>query len=87
MTSIEHKAEDFVIDAELLSKAFGFSQDEIKTRMRDGAITSRCETGEGADAGRWRLTFYHRDRACRFIVDAAGTVVSRTTFPIRTSDA
>lgn len=84
MTSIERKAEDFVIDAALLAEAFGLSQSEIKTRMRNGTITSRCETGVDEDAGRWRLTFHHGDRACRFVVDPAGNVVARSTFPSRT---
>lgn len=84
MTGVERKGGDFIVDAALLSEAFGLPQDEIKLLMRDGAITSRCEAGIGEDAGRWRLTFQHRDRACRFIVDGAGTVLTRTTFPIRT---
>ena len=84
MTTVERNAEDFVIDAALLADAFGLSQEEIKVRMRDGAITSRCETGVDKDAGRWRLTFHHGGRACRFIVDAGGNILTRATFPVRT---
>ncbi|GEM_PF-371142 len=84
MTAVEHKAGDFVIDAALLAEAFGLPQSEIKARMRDGAITSRCEAGVDEDTGRWRLTFHHADRACRFIVDAAGNALTRATFPIKT---
>ncbi len=82
MTAVERKAADFVVDAALLADAFALSQDDIKARMRDGAITSRCEAGVDDDAGRWRLTFHHGDRACRFIVDEAGNVLKRVTFPI-----
>ncbi|WP_099827496.1 DUF6522 family protein [Oceaniglobus indicus] len=82
MTAIERNADDFVVDAALLAEAFGLSEDQVKTRMRDGAITSRCEAGIDEDAGRWRLTFHHGDRACRFIVDDAGKVMTRATFPI-----
>jgi hypothetical protein len=71
MTAVERKAEDFVIDATLLAEAFGLSQDEIKARMRNGAITSRCEACVDEDAGLWRFTFHRGDRACRFIVDEA----------------
>ena len=81
MTDIERKAEDFVVDAALLAQAFGLSQDEIRDRMRAGTITSRCETGEGEDAGRWRLTFHLGDRACRFIVDRDGNVIKKASFP------
>lgn len=84
MTSVERRAEDFVIDAALLTDAFGLSQEEIKARMRAGIITSRCEAGVDADAGRWRLTFHHGDRACRFIVDDGGNILKRATFPIKT---
>ena len=87
MTTIERDAGDFVIDAELLAAAFGLLQDEIKARMRNGAITSRCETGIDEDAGRWRLTFQHADRACRFVVDEAGNVLTRTMFPVESRPA
>ena len=50
MTSIQAKAGDFVIDAALLADTFRLSQDEIKARMRKGAITSRCEAGVDEDA-------------------------------------
>jgi hypothetical protein len=84
MTAVEREAGDFVIDAALLADAFGLSQDEIKARMRDGAIVSRCEAGMAADAGRWRLTFHHGNRACRFIVDEAGNILMTARFPVRT---
>jgi hypothetical protein len=83
MTSVERKAGDFVIDAALLADAFRLSQDEIKARMRKGAITSRCEAGVDEDAGRWRLTFQHGNRACRFIVDEEGIVLQKATFLIK----
>ncbi|MDO5528822.1 MAG: DUF6522 family protein [Paracoccus sp. (in: a-proteobacteria)] len=78
---IERDGDDFQVDAELLSGAFGLSQAEIKARMRDGRITSRCETGEGEDAGRWRLTFQHEGRALRLVVDGTGAIISRASFP------
>jgi len=85
--SVERAAEDFVIDAALLADAFGLSQEEIKARMRNGAITSRCETGVGRDAGRWRLTFHCADQTCRVTVDEAGTVLKIATVPGRTDRA
>lgn len=83
MTAVERAAGDFVIEARLLAEAFDLTEDEIRQRMRDGGITSRCEVGLDEDAGRWRLTFHHGDRACRFIVDGAGTVLKTVTFPIK----
>lgn len=75
---------DFVIEARLLAGAFDLSESDVRTRMREGRITSRCETGVDEDAGRLRLTFYHWDRACRFIVDEAGIVLKKATFQITT---
>lgn len=82
MTAVERKAKNFVIDAALLAEAFTLTQDEVRSLMRDGAITSLCEAGVDADAGRWRLTFYHGTRACRFVVDDTGTILTRSAFPI-----
>ena len=84
MTSVERRSDDFVIDAALLADAFGLAQEEIRARMRAGTITSRCEAGVAEDAGRWRLTFHHDGRACRFIVDADGSILTRAMFPVRT---
>lgn len=81
MTDVERSEGDFVIDVALLADMFGLSREEIKVRMRDGTITTRCETGVGEDAGCWRLTFHLRDRAYRFIVDGSGNVLTRSTFP------
>ena len=83
MNAVARNGADFVVDAPLLAQTFGLTEAEVRAAMRAGDITSRCETGEGEDAGRWRLTFHHRDRALRLIVDEAGTIQKRTTFPIR----
>lgn len=83
MTAIQRTADDFIIDADLLAEAFKLTQDEIRQAMHDGRITSRCETGIDEDAGQWRLTFYHGDRLCRFIVDEAGNILKKTAFPIK----
>lgn len=57
MAGIIATDEGFQVEAELLGEEFDLPPEEIAERMRDGRITSRCEKGEGADAGRWRLTF------------------------------
>lgn len=83
MTAVSRDGADFVVEAPLLAETFGLTEAGVRAAMRAGDLTSRCETGEGEDAGRWRLTFHHRDRALRLVVDAAGTIHKRTTFPIR----
>jgi Family of unknown function (DUF6522) len=46
--------------------------------IRNGEITSLCERGVNEDAGRYRLTFFHKSRRVRLVVDANGTVVQRS---------
>jgi Family of unknown function (DUF6522) len=47
--------------------------------MRKGAITSLCERGIDADAGRFRMTFFYKSRRLRLVVDAAGNILQRST--------
>lgn len=82
MSAIEHEGSDFVVDATLLSVAFGRPVEEIKASMQDGRITSRCEKGSGEDAGRWRLTFYHAGRALRLTVNEEGEILKRSVFTV-----
>jgi hypothetical protein len=79
--AVERGAGGFVVEARLLAEAFRLREGEVRALMREGRITSRCEAGEGADAGRWRLTFFHGERACRITVDAEGRVLGRATLP------
>jgi hypothetical protein len=78
---IERDGDGFVIDAALVAEILGIGVAEVREGMRSGAITTRCETGEGADAGRWRLTFHHGGVARRLVVDDGGRVLRRSAFP------
>jgi len=83
MTTIERDGDGFAVDATLLAEALGLTPAQVKERMRDGRITSRCEAGVDEDSGRWRLTFHHGSKACRFIVDDSGRLLTRASFPVR----
>lgn len=80
--TIERNGDKFIVPVELLSDVFGLSEAAVRQGMRANTITSVSETGVGEDEGRWRLTFFFQDRACRFIVDQHGQVLKRTSFPI-----
>ncbi|MDN5785614.1 DUF6522 family protein [Pseudorhodobacter sp.] len=80
MPAVEFNEGSFVVDAEVLAKAFGLSAAEVPELMRNGAITSRCEAGVDADEGRWRLTFYHAARAHRLTVDEKGNILRQSSF-------
>jgi hypothetical protein len=83
MNQIERDGTGFVIPAVRLAEAFKMSEDDVRRNMREGTLTSRCEAGEGADAGRWRLTFRHAGRACRFTLDSTGAILTTSRFPVR----
>ena len=83
MTRAERDGDGFVIPAALLAEAFKMTEDYARLAMRDGTLTSRCEAGEGTDAGRWRLTFRLAGQACRLTLDAAGAILSTSRFPVR----
>jgi hypothetical protein len=66
------------VEADLLAEAFGLAPAEVPALMRAGAITSLFERGEGEDAGRMRLTFFHASRRFRLVVDASGEILQRS---------
>ncbi len=69
----------FTIDATDLGALLDLAPAEVRAQMRSGAITTRFERGEDADAGCFRLTFQHGPRRVQLIVDAEGSVLRRTT--------
>lgn len=85
MNQIERDGAGFVIPAVRLAEAFKMTEDDVRRTVREGTLTSRCEAGEGDDAGRWRLTFRHANRACRFTLDATGAILTRSRFPVRSA--
>ena len=86
MSTLQRDGEGFVIDAAVLAEAFGLSEAALRQGTADGTITSRCETGIGEDAGRWRLTFRHGGRAVRLVVDETGEIRARSSFLAGTAD-
>jgi hypothetical protein len=87
MSGAEHAARvaisdgEFVVPAEIVAAAFDLDPVAVPDLMREGAITGRTERGEGADAGRHRLTLYHGGRALRLTLGADGEILGRATFP------
>ncbi len=50
-------ADDMTIDARFLASRLGVTEDTLKRAMRNGHMAGRLERGDGADAGRLRVTF------------------------------
>ena len=82
MNPISRTDGTFTVDAAYLAEALGLAPARVAALMRDGRITSRCEAGQDADAGRFRLTFFHAGRALRLTVDADGRILSRAQFDV-----
>ncbi|MDU9004342.1 DUF6522 family protein [Sedimentitalea todarodis] len=83
MTRVEISQDGFVVDAEVIAKAFKLEPENIQPLMRSGEITSLSETGIGEDAGRARLTFHYGDRTVRLVISQTGTILKRVSFPSR----
>jgi len=75
---IERDGDGFTVTAELLAEALLLTPAEVPGLLRSRAITSVSEEGVGADEGRWRLSFSHGRRRLRLVVDASGTLISRS---------
>ena len=67
----------FAIDAKDLGRLLERAPEEVQRLMRNGAITSRFERGEGEDAGRSRVTFIDGDRRVRLTIRNDGEVLMR----------
>ncbi|WP_306152409.1 DUF6522 family protein [Roseovarius sp. MMSF_3281] len=63
------------IDAADLAALLNLTPDEVRERMRSGQITSKLEIGEGEDAGKMRLHFFHDDMRLRLTCSSDGTVL------------
>jgi hypothetical protein len=82
MAMIEVEKGGFRIDARIVGEGLGIEASLVPARMREGAITSLCERGVDKDAGRYRLTFFHRGMRLRLIVDDAGNITQRSVLDL-----
>lgn len=80
MTSVSRSGDGFTVDASLIGDVFGINPAEVPALMREGRITSRYEKGEGDDAGRHRLSFFHAARTLRLTVSDDGSILKRAVF-------
>ena len=75
MPKIEVAEGSFEVDAVTIASGLDVDPSAIPALMKAGAITSTCERGEGVDAGRYRLTFFHGDQRFRITVDDRGNIL------------
>jgi len=75
---IDMSGDQPTIGARDLGQLLEVPPDEVQNLMRAGEVTSRFEIGEGEDAGKVRLTFFHRGRRVRLTCSKDGNVLSTT---------
>jgi hypothetical protein len=66
------------VEAPVIAEALDLPPEVLMTMVRSGQITSLCERGVDADEGRHRLTFFHRRKRLRFVVDGRGQIIRRS---------
>jgi uncharacterized protein DUF6522 len=79
MGVVEFEEGTLSIDAAVVGRGLNVEPSLVPVRMREGKITVLCERGFDEDAGRYRLTFFFRNRRFRLVVDEEGNVVQRST--------
>ena len=61
----------------MVARALELETDAFRRLMDHGHIRTLSERGVGADEGRYRLSFYYRDKRLRIVTDGQGRVITR----------
>jgi hypothetical protein len=83
MTHMEPDGSGVAVPETLLAEAFGIAEDQVRHAMHHSTLTSICAINVGAETGRWRLTPRPANRARRFTLDEAHTILSTPRFLAR----
>lgn len=78
MGQIEFQDGAIQIAAAIIGDGLNLETSTLLALMREREITAMCERGEDDDAGRYRLTFFHKSRRLRLVVDGLGRVLQRS---------
>lgn len=76
--TVEIGDDGIVIDAKLIGPLLKVAPEDVPRLMREGVVTSLCETGMGDDAGAYRLSFFYQGRRVRLQVTNAGEILRRS---------
>ncbi len=78
MAMVEFEDGAIQVDVAVVAKGLGIESPLVQEGMREGRITSLYERGVDEDEGRYRVTFFFKNRRFRLIVDHMGNVVQRS---------
>ena len=76
MTKVDIRNGSIEVDAATIANGLDLDPSLVAALMKAGEITSACERGEDADAGRYRLSFFHGDQCFRITIDTAGGILA-----------
>ena len=79
MIEIEGSGESFTVSAETIAEGLKLNPEQVQPMLAGRLITSWVESGVDEDFGTFRLTFATDKRRLRLIVDALGSVISKST--------
>ena len=85
MTAITFQDGTVQVDATIVAAGLKITPEVLRTRMREGRVTSRFERGEAEDMGRYRVTFLSESRRLRLTIDASGTILHQSAADIGNS--
>ena len=61
---------EIIVDVEFVAPDLGLTPEEFMEEMEAGRVYQVAEKGIDDDVGRMRLTFRHRAKETRFVIDA-----------------
>ncbi len=79
MTTVTFEGGTVQVDAEIVAAGLQLDPEALRQGLHNGHVTSRCETGQDEDAGRFRITFFSPTRRLRLVVDVQGAVLQRSS--------
>jgi Family of unknown function (DUF6522) len=66
------------VPAAVIAHGFDLETPMVPSLMRSLELTSLCEKGENEDVGRYRLTFFYKNRRFQLVVDSTGKILQRS---------
>jgi len=79
MIEIEGTGESFTIPAEIIAEGLQIQPGDVQPLLAQRQINSWVEAGVDEDFGTFRISFATDRRRFRVVVDALGTILSRST--------
>jgi hypothetical protein len=77
-TTIAFEDDAVQVPAAVIACGFDLQTPMVQSLMRSGELTSLCEKGESEDVGRYRLTFFYRNRRFQLVVGSTGEILQRS---------